>query len=386
MRLRTILLLLLVLIAGAAAVFLFVANRSGTDLLANLRPAPAAQATPAPADAGATAAPSPTATPSTRLLPVVVARARLPVGARLTADMLTVAQRPETNIALQGGYTFAEVSAVVGRIVKVEIPQGEAVLQPMLAVSSTDLAALGSDLALYVDAGKVAVAFPISRFSGAAYAMRPGDLVDVMMTLRTVEIDTEFRTALPNETQRVIESALLAGQAFLFPSTTQGRLEFIPEINQVAEIVPSQSALAGQDFQPGRPIPRRVTQLAIQRATVLWVGTWPGRDESAAPPAADERAAPAPATAARLEQEPDLVILSLPAQEALALKWALERGVQIDLALRAQGDETVFETVSISLPQIVEQGDLRVPEPSDFDLHPRADQVPPPSVPAQPPR
>jgi hypothetical protein len=80
------------------------------------------------------------------------------------------------------------------------------------------------------------------------------------------------------------------------------------------------------------------------------------------------------------------VILSLPAQEALALKWALERGVQIDLALRAQGDETVFETVSISLPQIVEQGDLRVPEPSDFDLHPRADQVPPPSVPAQPPR
>jgi Flp pilus assembly protein CpaB len=292
MRLRTILLLLLVLIAGAAAVFLFVANRSGTDLLANLRPAPAAQATPAPADAGATAAPSPTATPSTRLLPVVVARARLPVGARLTADMLTVAQRPETNIALQGGYTFAEVSAVVGRIVKVEIPQGEAVLQPMLAVSSTDLAALGSDLALYVDAGKVAVAFPISRFSGAAYAMRPGDLVDVMMTLRTVEIDTEFRTALPNETQRVIESALLAGQAFLFPSTTQGRLEFIPEINQVAEIVPSQSALAGQDFQPGRPIPRRVTQLAIQRATVLWVGTWPGRDESAAPPAADERAAP----------------------------------------------------------------------------------------------
>jgi hypothetical protein len=55
---------------------------------------------------------------------------------------------------------------------------------------------------------------------------------------------------------------------------TNGRLEFIPEINQVAAIVPSTLGIIGQDFTFGLPIPKRVTQLTIQQAEVLYVGTW----------------------------------------------------------------------------------------------------------------
>jgi hypothetical protein len=68
-------------------------------------------------------------------------------------------------------------------------------------------------------------------------------------------------------------------------------------------------------------------------------------------------------------------------QDALALKLAFETGVEIHLALRSQGDNSVFITLGVSLPQIVDQGILAIPEPSEFGLEPRLDLVPTPGVP-----
>jgi hypothetical protein len=59
--------------------------------------------------------------------------------------------------------------------------------------------------------------------------------------------------------------------------------------------------------------------------------------------------------------------------------------VNVDLVLRSQGDNTVFATTSVSLPQFVEQGVLTVPEPAEFGLEPRVDLVPTPGVPPAPP-
>ncbi len=379
MRLRTVLLLILVIVAGAITTWLVLQTRSGNDPLAMLQPN-RAQPTPVAPDT-----PPPTPTPAVRLISVVVAGTDIPIGTRLTANLLQVVRRPETNIALQGGYTLADPAQLEGEIVKVNVARGQEILLPMLAADASDVAALGSDLSLYVDEGRVAVAIPIDTYSGAAYALRPGDAVDVMMSLRAVEIDPEFRTALPNETQRVIESELLAGQAFLFPPTTQGRLEFVEAISQVAEIIPSANALPGQDFPAGSPIPKRVTQLTIQQAEVLWVGTWPADPAPQPEPVAGTPVPTPTPEPVRPEVSPDLVILSMTSQDALALKWALERGINVDLALRSQGDTQTFETVSVSLPQIIDQGILSVPDAADFDLHPRADQVPVPQVPANPP-
>jgi hypothetical protein len=87
----------------------------------------------------------------------------------------------------------------------------------------------------------------------------------------------------------------------------------------------------------------------------------------------------------RSETQPDVVILSMLAQDALALKWALETGINVDLALRAQGDNSVFTTTSVSLPQIFEQGFMVAPEPSEVGLQPRVDAVPTPGLPPSPP-
>ncbi|MCA9961610.1 MAG: hypothetical protein KC413_15445 [Anaerolineales bacterium] len=417
MRPRTFILLILVVVVGVALAAVLILRNSGgsssSDALVDTTTGTGAEGTTAQEPN----LPPPTATPSVRFEPVVVARVNIPVGQRLTPELLEVETRPNNNIALQGGYTFANIEDLIGRIVKVEVSEGQAVLSPMIALNATDLASFGSDLALYLDQGRVAVAFPFSlngdesteeaAIRGAAFAMRPGDFIDVMMTLRILEIDPEFRTALPNLTQRVYQSGLLEGSEFLFPETVQGRLEFIPEINQVAEIIPSDNFIEGQDFEAGTPIPKRVTQLTIQQAEVIWVGTWKQQDELLE----DLEPIPSPVTTdetavdlteeegmedtttgpegtlcvspisneiiecpiVREQTRPDVVILSMSSQDALALKWALERGVDIDLALRAQGDNTVFFTTSVSLPQIINEGGLAVPSDADFDLHPRVD-------------
>lgn len=393
MRPRTFILLILVLLVAALAVILIIATQTDGGPLAGLLPGGNGEVeeTPVPEEPGA---PPPTATPSIRLVPVVVARTELPVGQLLTNEVLEVEMRPNDNVALQGGYTFSEPEEVIGRIVKIGIAEGQAILEPMLAANPTDIGALGSDLALYVPTGEVAVAFPINQLSGAAYAMRPGDAVDVLMSLRIVEIDPEFRSILPNLTARVIESRLLAGQEFLFLEVAQGRLEFIPGINQVAEIVPREAG-EGEEFveEIGEQIPQRVTQLVIQQAEVLWVGTWQDPEEQRRAQEATRTAEVATAQAAGVEPPPamtpdpfgrqgipDIVVLSMPAQDALVLEWARLRGIDIDLALRAPGDNSVFVTTSVSLPQIIDQGALAIPPQSDIDLAPRADVVTPPAL------
>jgi Flp pilus assembly protein CpaB len=393
MRLRTFILLILVLILVGALALVLLGN-SGIGPLAGLfdgggdgdvTEEPDGEGTDEPLQ------PPPTATPG--LEDVVVARVHIPVGTMLTDDLLEVQRWPRTNIALQGGYTFTDTTRLVGRIAKVDVSRGQSILSPMLALNPTDIASFGSDLALYVPFGQVAVAFPIDRFNGAALAMRPGDAVDVMMTLRIVNIDPQFGTVLPNQIERVIQSALLNGEPFLFPAVSNGRLEFVPEINQVAAIVPSDIGLPGQDFTQGLPIPKRVTQLTIQQARVLYVGTWVDPREleqeqiaaqaAAAAQAGEEGSAlPTPTPIpSRLERTPDVVILSMPSQDALALNWAMIRGVDVNLALRSPGDQTVFVTTSVSLPQIIDQGGLAIPEQSNFDLHPSMEDIEPPVLP-----
>jgi Flp pilus assembly protein CpaB len=425
MRPRTFILLIAVLLVGALAVVLVIANGSGDGLLAGLlggTDTPEATTEPIEGESGeggeesGIPAPEPEPTPAPGYKNVVVTKVDIPVGTRITAGLIEVEKRPDTNIALQGGYTIEDPSTIIGQIARFDIAKGQEILRDMLAINATDMGDMGSDLSLYIDDTDVAIAFPINQLSGLAYAMRPGDMVDVLMTLRLVAIDPEFRTALPNLVQRLIEPELRENGVFLIEDVTaQGRLEFIEEVGQVAEIIPSSLELIGQDFEAGSPIPKRVTQLTIQRAEVLWVGTWKTPASVLEEEAADAfQAAPVitedgqeepdveediadancisvftgqviPCPVIRRATTPDVVILGMSSQDALALKYALERGLDIDLALRSQGDQSNFVTASVSLPQIIEQGGLAVPPTADFDLHPRPEDVELPYLPPTPP-
>src|SRR5690606_18161029 len=89
--------------------------------------------------------PQPTATPTVNYVSVVVARVDLPVGQRITPDLLLVERRPATNIAVQAGVTFENIDELVGQIVRVKVSRGQEILRPMLALNTTDLSAFGSD-------------------------------------------------------------------------------------------------------------------------------------------------------------------------------------------------------------------------------------------------
>ncbi len=394
MRPRTLILLILVIVvAAAAALYLFVLRPEGGLLGGGEDTAaqPVVEQESGEAAQDEPGAPPPTPTPQRQFEDVVVAIVDLPVGERIRPDLIEVVQRPAENVAVLAGVTFSDKDEVLGELVRTTVGRGQEILRPMIALSPSDITAMGSDLSLYIDQGEVAVAFPIDKFTGAAYAMRPGDLVDALMTLQVVDVDEEFQTKLPNIEQRVNESALLGGQAFLFPRTQQGRLELIPNLNSVALIGPG----GGKEA-----IPRRVTQLTLQQMEVLWVGIW--RDpaekmeqefsadaitdlERDAAQAILAQGSYPPDVRVRYERNPDAVILSMTAQNALALKWALEAGIHIDLVLRAQGDVTQFVTTSVTLPQLFEQGVLTAPATSDVSLEPRVEEVPVPFLPVNPP-
>lgn len=383
MRLRTFLLLIVVLIIFAVVAVLAFSYFSGGGLAGILPGGDSTSPgdiTQPPDDGGQEpGSPTPTPTPEMRFEPVVIAGRPLPVGERLRDDILTTELRPTSNIALQGGYTFADTEQLIGQIIKTNIAEGQAILAPMIALDPTDLAASGSDIALYVDQGNVAVAFPVDQYSGAAFAMRPGDSVDVMMSMPVVELDPEYNTKLPNVTQRVDELALSEGRDFLFPEALEGRLELVEPLNLVGEV---SGPISQDEEDKSTQVPRRITQLTIQQAQVVWVGTWQDPLElerraaqaaAEAELAAAESGQPVPTPTplpSRLEAEPDVVILSLPAQDALSLKWSLERGLDIDLVLRAPNDTTTFATNSVSLPVLIDNGALRIPEKNEFGVDP----------------
>lgn len=390
MRSRTFILLILVLLVLAAAVVFFVVldpfNLFGGATTETVTPV-----VDVVTETGEPGMPQPTATPAVFPVTIYVAKTDLPAGTQIRTDLLETEERPNTNVALVGGYAFfeEEIEELVGQYAKVDIVKGQAILGGMITPNPTDLSSFGSDLALYIEEGEVAVAFPIDKMNAAAYAIRPGDYVDVFMSLNLVDLDEEFNTILPNTSALVDQDALLEGSSFLLDEALQGRLEWIPELGQTAEIRPRTSAGPNGE-EPGVQIPRRATQLTIQQARVLWMGTWRpqtqnGLDEPLV--AVDgNTAAPTPTPAPeRFEDQPDLAILSMPSQDALLLKWASEAGLEIDLVLRAQGDSTVFVTTSVSLPQIVEQGGLTIPEIGLFGLEPAINDVEPPSVPLRPP-
>lgn len=387
MRLRIFLILFVVLLLAAVAVVLVVSNLGGLSLLSGNGNSDGTTSDNQTDGVSQEALlPTPTATPAMRFIEVLVARVRLMPGTVITSELLTVELRPEDNVAVRANYTFSNPEELEGRIVGTEIPPGQAILNSMLALNSTDLASFGSDLALYVSRGNVAVAFPIDQYSGIAYSMRPGDRVDVFMSLTLQRVDEEFQSPLPNVLQLVDQEALLAGEYFFFPDTFNGRLAFIPEISTIGFIIPPEGVAAAT---------RQVTQLTIQQAEVLWVGTWNdpriearANDANAGQSISPEVPVPTPSSSSfppRVERVPDLVILSMTAQDALLLKWALEVGIDIHLALRAQGDGTVYVTTSVSLPQMIEQSGITIPEQGEFREYPAIDQIPTPGVPALPP-
>ena len=71
-------------------------------------------------------------------------------------------------------------------------------------MTESPITELGSDDALFISPGMVAVSIPLPDLSSVSYAPQRGDHVNVIVTMLFVDLDPAWQTKLPNWTGNVI--------------------------------------------------------------------------------------------------------------------------------------------------------------------------------------
>jgi pilus assembly protein CpaB len=127
---------------------------------------------------------------------VVVAKSNIPVATRITADMVEMRQISEDAVHPD---SFSSTEGIVGNIARYPITAGEQVLSDRVAAGSSALPE-GEELSLpyIVPEGKRAVSVGVSDLIGAGGLLRPGDYVDVILTVELQSGDEIGRIVLQN--------------------------------------------------------------------------------------------------------------------------------------------------------------------------------------------
>jgi pilus assembly protein CpaB len=128
------------------------------------------------------AAPQKVMVPVEESVPVAVAVADLPWGTKLSGEMIKLV--PFFEKRLPEGYFSSSVS-LEGRVVITPVKQNEAIIESKLAPTSITTGGISA----IVSPGKRAVAVKGDKVIGLAGFIRPGDRVDVLVTLS----DTRYR-------------------------------------------------------------------------------------------------------------------------------------------------------------------------------------------------
>ncbi|NOG51468.1 MAG: hypothetical protein HND48_20130 [Chloroflexi bacterium] len=221
------------------------------------------------------------------------------------------------------------------------------------------------------------VALPMDRLTSAAYALQPGDRVDIITSLLFVDIDEEFQSALPNDIRIIsVEAVENGGVRYNVLAPVDGRTDSLPVplgnvgISQLPVIIaPSED-----------PRPRLVTQMTIQDALVVNVGDFPRngrlfRASSASAPEAAPTPAPAPvggtnATPTPLPPRPDIVAIAVSPQEAVVLAYYVEAKIPITFALRPANETGIASVRQVDLDYIMDQYRIVLPRKLPYSIEP----------------
>lgn len=111
--------------------------------------------------------------------PVVVVSQSIPVGTRITEEMLTL--KPIATDAVLTG-AFGDTADVVGQVTKVPLVAGEQVIPTKVTATGAAIADVENPpLAYVVPEGKRAVSVQVGAAIGASGLIQPGDYVDVIL-------------------------------------------------------------------------------------------------------------------------------------------------------------------------------------------------------------
>jgi pilus assembly protein CpaB len=359
---RLLILFALIILFGAVAVYLFLGG-------VNRNPPPT-EGTPAvPSD----------------MVEIVIAAQDIARGAEIPPDGVIAAPFPADSVVET---MLTDVGQAVGRRARMDIARGVPITSNMVTDTPGTLLGTGSIASISIPPGMTAIAVPMSRLSGVAYALRDGDSVDVVVAMLMIDIDQEFQSAGPDDTLHFVDSGgtIITGAGCTEVSQTETGISCTnPEPPPVGRIITDPDTGVQLYAVPAESQrPRLVTQRLVRNATVLHVGTSPLSDKPAPAVVATPEAAAAPsggaqpAAAATPAPPPDIVTLIVSPQDALALNWAMKANLDLTLTLRAPGDTQEVDTTSVTLQYLIDNYSIAVPSKLPYGLEPRLDEIVPP--------
>ena len=339
--------------------------------------------------------------PPVEMVDVVVVAQRVPRGGLIEESVLSVVQIPR-DLAMQG--MFTNTNEVLGRQAKFDLESGIPLTGGMLVTSADQLSAAGSNAALQVPRGMVAVSIPITRLAAVSYALESGDHVNVIVTLLMNDLDQEFQSVLPNQAINVVapgsgtfggdsgSTTSLEGSTVTSSDTgaskieidtsslvavpgggggTIGRAELDPVLDQTFYLVPS---------EPRRP--RLVSQSLLQDVVVLQLGSFE-KEVVPTPVPVEGQTAPAQGEETPVVEppKPDVITLIVTPQDAVTLNYLVYAGAELTLALRATGDDGRVLTEAVTLPFLLDQYNIPVPSKLPYGIDPRVDELVAPVLP-----
>ena len=125
---------------------------------------------------------------------VVVSLQTVPRGWQITAAELTYDERLVGEI---DSNVITDIEDAVGLYARTDIFQGETLTKNAL-VSDPTLIGENYGPSSLIPSGFEAVAVPMDRLSGVAYALEEGDAIDIMLSFVFKEVDPQFQTLLHN--------------------------------------------------------------------------------------------------------------------------------------------------------------------------------------------
>lgn len=113
---------------------------------------------------------------------VAVAKGDIPAGTRLTEDMLTV--KPISNDAVLPS-VFKNTEDLVDQVTRVPLVAGEQIVPTKVTATGAAIADVENPpLSYIVPEGKRAFAIEVSNITGASGLIRPGDFVDIILSVK----------------------------------------------------------------------------------------------------------------------------------------------------------------------------------------------------------
>lgn len=322
---------------------------------------------------GATNTPAPTITPMP-MVELVIAVQQIPRGFTIPPNAVTTRRWPEESAPAAAMY---DLESVIGKKARTDIFREQPILTNMLVDDLANLANIGSDAAAVLPNNRVAVSVPMDRITSVAYAIQPGDRVDVMVTLLFVDVDPVFQSIEPN----IVSVVNTESEDLSIGAQIPGRIEggFPIGNGEFRTVVISPS----EDQRP-----RMVTQRTVQEALVIWVGNFPidGRLFFAVPtptpvptvdPSGDTSTTNRRATAAptAVPPRPDIITLAVSPQDAVVLTWMMEARLPITFALRSATSTSQVPTDPVDLQYITETFRIDIPGRFDYSIQPAPDSI-----------